>query len=121
MTIPTRINGQIIYAEHMNTLRTEILALATTPITVVANHTLEKIYRLVIANPSAQTIHLTLPDPAVNVGRSYHIKALDSGAAWDLTNDIVIVGSVDGGANFTFKENKQSIRLISSGTTWVRV
>ena len=121
MTIPIRINGQIIFAEHMNTIRTELLALATTPITVVDDYTLESTYRLVVADPATQAINITLPDPLLNSGRSYIIKALESGATWDLTNAVVVVGSVDGDANFTFQENKQSIKLTSNGATWVMV
>ena len=121
MTIPLRINGEIIYAEHLNTLREEILALASSPVTTQEDYVLENTYRLIVADPTNQAINITLPDPALNSGRSYIIKALEPLATYDLSNAVTLVGSVDGDTNYTFLENKQSIKITSTGATWAVV
>ena len=121
MAIPTRINGEIIFAEHVNILRDEINALATVPITVTDDYIAEGTYRLIIADPASNSIDITLPDPALNSDRNYIVKTLETGATYDLSFPVTIIGSIDGETNLTVQENKQSFRLVSNGTTWVIV
>ena len=123
MTIPTRINGEIIYAAHMNTLRDGLVALETNPITITEDYTAENTYRLIVCDPASNSIEVTLPDATVNENKNYIVKTLETGASYDLTFPVTItsVSGIDGDTTITVNENKQSFRFISTGTTWVIV
>ena len=121
MTIPTRINGEIIYAEHLNILRSDLDDLSTKTITITEDYTAEGTYRMLVADPELQAINITLPDPSLNQDKNYIIKTLETGATYSLSFDVTIIGSVDNETNLSITENKQSFRLISNGSTWVVV
>ena len=123
MAIPTRVNGEIIYAAHMNTLRDAVEALETNPITVTADYVAENTYRLIVADPESNSVEVTLPDATTNANKNYVIKTLETGATWELSFPVTVtsVSNIEGAATYTFEENRQSIRLISTGLTWVIV
>ena len=124
MTIPIRVNGEIIYAEHLNTIKAELEALQTNPITVVNDYIAEATYRFIVADPASNSIQVTLPSASANSGKAYQVKALETGAAYDLSNPVTVIatsGNVDNEASFSFQENKQAVTFKSTGTTWAVV
>ena len=123
MAIPNRTNGEIIYAAHLNAIKAALEALETNPITVTADYVAENTFRLIVADPENNTIEVTLPDATLNENKNYLIKTIETGATYSLSHAVTItsVSGVEGGATYEIEENRQSIRLISTGVTWVIV
>lgn len=78
---------------------------------VTSNITLDETYHTVLANASSN-ITITLPNPSTsNVGRTYIIKNINTG-------NVTISGSIEGSSSLVLRQ-KESIELISNGSTWV--
>ncbi|ROL58455.1 tail fiber protein [Bacteroidetes/Chlorobi group bacterium Naka2016] len=78
---------------------------------VTSGVTLDETYHTVLANASSN-ITITLPNPSTsNVGRTYIIKNINTG-------NVTISGSIEGSSLLVLRQ-KESIELISNGSTWV--
>lgn len=70
--------------------------------------------KAILADATAGIFNLTLPTPAV-VGDGFNVivKKIDSSS-----NEVTIIGTIDGESNYVLKEENSAVSLFTDGTDW---
>ncbi len=79
---------------------------------VTSNTTLDESFNTILAN-STSNITITLPSPSTsNTGIEFTIKNINTGV-------VTVTGSIDGVSTNLILRQRETIELISNGTTWI--